>query len=82
MAASSSRFLGGALVVSESISRRVEAVISATARLVASRLRREGLRPPDTLRTNCAAAASTSASVAGGWKLFSGLMFLHILPGR
>ena len=33
-----------------------------------------------TLRTNCAAAASTSSSVAGGSKLFKGRMFLHISP--
>jgi hypothetical protein len=39
----------------------------------------DGLVKPLILRTNCSAAARTSASVVGGSKLKSGLMFRHIL---
>ena len=50
----------------------------ATALSNAGWLRCEGLVVPESLRTNCSAASRTSASVAGGSKLNSGLMFLHI----
>src|SRR5438105_6143382 len=39
----------------------------------------EGLLKPESLRTNCSDAARISSSVAGGSKLNSVLMFLHML---
>ncbi len=51
---------------------------SSTARSKAAWFDCDGLVNPLTLRTNCTAAARTSASVAGGSKLNSSLMFRHI----
>ena len=55
------------------ISACAAAVTSATARLKAGSLASEGLLQPLTLRTNCSAAARTSASVAGGLEVEQGL---------
>src|SRR5688572_21675764 len=48
------------------------------ARLNASWFAFDGAVKPLILRTNCTDAARTSSSVAGGSKLKSGRMFLHI----
>src|SRR5262245_43339265 len=74
LAASISRFFGGAVVSSESTSRRVAFAISITARSNGSMFDTLGLRVPLTLRTYCKAAAWISSSVAGGSKLNSGRM--------
>src|SRR5256712_344582 len=79
---SSSRFLGGALIVSESISRRAIVVTSATALLNAASFACEGCVVPLSLRTNCNAEARISSSVAGGAKFASVLMFLHMSAPR
>jgi hypothetical protein len=52
--------------------------MSSTAALNAASFAEEGLVNPLILRTNCSEAARISSSVAGGSKLKSGLMFLHI----
>ena len=52
-------------------------VTSTTARLNASSFALDGLLKPLNLRTNCSADARISASVAGGSKLNSVLMFRH-----
>src|SRR5688572_24264879 len=77
--ASSSRLRGAALVWSESISRWAASVTSSTARLKAASFAREGRAVPLSLRTNWSADARISSSVAGGSKLASVLMFLHML---
>ena len=51
---------------------------SSTARLNAASLAFDGAVKPDSLRTNCSDAARTSSSVAGGAKLNSVLMLLHM----
>src|SRR5262245_59119262 len=51
---------------------------SSTARLNAGSLLFDGAVKPDSLRTNCSDAARTSSSVAGGSKLNSVLMLLHM----
>src|SRR3989442_14828782 len=79
---SSSRFLGGALMVSESISRRAIVVTSATALLNAASFACEGCVVPLSFRTNCNADARISSSVAGGSKFASVLMFLHMSAPR
>jgi hypothetical protein len=76
--ASTSRFLGGALIVNESTSLRATALTSATAALKAASLACDGFVDPLNLRTNCSAEAWISSSVAGGSKLASVLMFLHM----
>jgi hypothetical protein len=78
LAASSSRFLGDA-VVSRECRRRVEiaAISSIAARKVAS-LALEGLLKPLIFLTNWSEAARTSSSVTGGSKLKSILMFRHM----
>src|SRR5438874_721586 len=48
------------------------------ARLNAASLARDGFVAPLSLRTNCSADARISSSVAGGSKLASVLIFLHI----
>ena len=53
--------------------------MAATAALKAASFARDGLVKPLILRTYCNDAAWISSSVAGGSKLNSGLMFLHIL---
>jgi hypothetical protein len=76
--ASSSRLRGGALVLYEWINRRADAVTSSTAALNAASFVRDGCVDPLNFRTNCSADARISSSVAGGSKLDSVLMFLHI----
>ena len=78
-AASISRFLGGEAVTSEFNNLLEAAVTSSTARWNAAWLACEGLPDPLIFRTNCSAAFWISSSVAGGSKLKSVLMFLHIL---
>src|SRR5436309_543122 len=78
LAASSSRFFGGALVSSELRSVLQTAAISSTAARNAASLAFDGLVKPLTLRTNCNEAARISSSVTGGSKLYSVLMFRHI----
>src|SRR5262249_8018360 len=77
-AATSSRFLGVAVVVSESISRRATCATSSIASLNASSLAFDGALNPLSLRTNCSDAARISSSVAGGSKLNSVLILRHI----
>src|SRR4051812_10473945 len=72
LAASSSRFLGGAAVTSCSSSRRVAAATVSTASSNAAALACEGLVAPLILRTYCSAASWTSASVAGGGEVWRG----------
>src|SRR5438067_4346055 len=81
-AATSSRFLGAAPVLSESISRRAIAATSSIARSNAASLAFDGALNPLSFRTNCSDAARISSSVAGGSKLNSVLMFLHISDAR
>src|SRR6187200_1068406 len=76
--ASSSRFLGGAVVTSCSSSRRVAAATASTASSNAAALACEGLVAPLILRTYCSAASWTSDSVAGGWKLWRVRMLRHM----
>ena len=76
--ASTSRFRGGAAVTS-SRSKRVDASATpSTARANAASFAFDGLAAPLSLRTYCVAAARISSSVAGGSKLWSVLMFLHM----
>lgn len=77
-AASTSRFLDGALVTRESTSVRVSRATLSTARSNAARLTREGRGPPMILRTYWRAAAWTSSFVAGGSKLWRVLMLRHM----
>jgi len=58
----------------------VAALTVAIAASNASWLVAEGFVMPATFRTYCVAAASTSGRVAGGSKLWSTLMFLHMPP--
>src|SRR5579885_101178 len=76
--ASSSRLLAGAFVSSERSSRADTRAISSTAAVNGASLAFEGLFRPLILRTNWSDAARISSSVAGGSKLNSILMFLHI----
>ena len=78
LAASSSRFFGGCVVSSESMSSRAHAAIELTARSKTTSLRFDGLVDPLSLRTNWSAASRISSSVAGGSKLNKGLMFRHM----
>src|SRR5262249_1875915 len=78
-AATSSRFFGGAAVVSESISVRATSATSSIAWLKARSLAFDGALNPLSLRTNCSEAARISSSVAGGSKLNSVLILRHIL---
>src|SRR5690606_11896428 len=55
------------------------AATRSTASSNASRFAAEGLFIPESFRTNCSAEALTSSEVAGGSKLKSVLMFLHIV---
>src|SRR4051812_49152727 len=77
--ASTSRSREGALVCSEVSSRRAASPTSVTARSNASALACEGWLKPESLRTNCSAEASISASVTGGSKLNNVLMLRHML---
>jgi DNA-binding NarL/FixJ family response regulator len=58
----------------------VAAATSSTAWAKASSFARDGFEEPLTFRTYCNAAAAISSSVAGGSKLWSVLMFLHMGP--
>src|SRR5215475_6103945 len=78
LAASSSRFLGGACVSSEIRSFLESAAISSTAARNATSFAFDGLLKPLSFLTNCSEAARISSSVTGGSKLKSVLMFLHI----
>ena len=80
LAASSPRSFAGAWVTRESSRCCVAWAISCTARLKASSLALDGLVLPLILRTYCSAAASTSAVVAWGSKLWRVRMFRHISP--
>jgi hypothetical protein len=53
-------------------------VIASTAAWNAAWLALDGFLKPLTLRTNCNEASRISASLAGGSKLKSGLIFLHM----
>ena len=70
--------LGGALVSNASTSLRATSAMSSIARLNAAWFAFDGAVKPLILRTNCTDAARTSSSLAGGSKLKSGRMFLHI----
>ena len=78
LAASTSRFLGGAAVTRESTSIRVSTAICSTARSKAARLAFDGRGVPAILRTYCRAAAWTSSSVAGGSKLWRVRILRHM----
>jgi hypothetical protein len=78
LAASSSRFLGGALVSSDCKSRIEMPEISSTAARNKASLAFDGLLKPLIFLTNCREEARTSASFTGGSKLNRVLMFLHI----
>src|SRR5580692_12457024 len=80
-AATSSRFLGGAVVSSERIKRADTPAISSTAAKNAASFACDGLLKPVIFLTNCNEAACTSSFVTGGSKLKRGLMFLHIASG-
>ena len=58
---------------------RALAATSSTARSKAALLALEGALNPLSFLTNCKDAARISASVAGGSKLKSVLMFLHMM---
>jgi hypothetical protein len=66
------------MVVRDEIRTRAAAVTSSTACSNAASFALEGLLKPLSFLTNCKAEARISASVAGGSKLNSVLMFLHI----
>jgi single-strand DNA-binding protein len=78
LAASASRFLGGAFVSSEFRSFLETAATSPTAARKAASLAFDGLLKPLNFRTNCSEAARISSSVTGGSKLKSILIFRHI----
>src|SRR5271165_1914888 len=77
-AASSSLFLGAALVSSDRSSRPETPAISSTAATNAAWFAFEGLLKPLIFLTNCNEAARISSSVIGGSKLKRFLMFLHM----
>src|SRR6266849_4188487 len=81
LAASSSRFFGGALVSSERRSRPEMAATSSMAAWKAASLALDGLLKPVIFRTNCSEAARTSSGVTGGSKLKSVLIFRHMVWG-
>src|SRR5690606_3060358 len=76
--ASTSLSLGGIAVSRPASNRAVAAATASTAAANAASLARDGLWNPLTFRTYWSAAARTSASVAGGSKLKSGLMLRHM----
>src|SRR5215469_15372546 len=77
LAASSSRFFGGAVVSRERSSRSDTPATSSTAASNAASFALDGLVNPLILRTNWSEAARTSSGVTGGSKLKSVLIFLH-----
>src|SRR5215469_337772 len=87
LAASTSRYRGGALVTRVSSSSCAAAATWSTARSNASWFALEGRVKPLSLRTNCSEDALISSSVAGGLKLWSVLILRHmgnprLIPGR
>src|SRR5208283_3267474 len=78
LAASSSRFFGGAFVSSAPRSSIEIAAMPSTAARNRASLAFDGLLNPVIFRTNWSAAARVSSSVTGGSKLNSVLMFLHM----
>src|SRR5215467_2785899 len=78
LAASSSRFLGAAVVSSARSSLPEQAAISSIASAKAASLAFDGLLKPVIFRTNCSEAARTSSGVTGGSKLKRFLLFLHM----
>src|SRR5260370_3885427 len=78
LAASSSRFFGGALVSSEWRRRAEIAATSSTAARNEASLALDGLLKPVIFLTNCSEAARTSSALTGGSKLKRVLIFLHI----
>src|SRR5712691_7928283 len=78
LAASSSRFLGGALVSSEWRRRADIAATSSTAARNEASLALDGLLKPVIFLMNCSEAARTSSALTGGSKLKRVLIFLHI----
>src|ERR1700677_5097556 len=79
LAASSSRFFGGAFVSSDRSNRAETAATSSTALRNDGSLAFDGLLNPLIFLTNWSEAARTSCSVVGGSKLNSVLMFRHIM---
>ena len=77
-AASISRSRGWASDFSEKTNRRAASVTSSTACRKAASFAFDGALYPLNFRTNCNADAPISSSVAGGSKLKSVRMFLHI----
>src|ERR1700751_4132210 len=80
-AASSSRFLSGAVVWSARRSRIETLAISSIAARNAVSFAFDGLLKPLIFLTNCSDAARISASVTGGLKLKRVLMFRHMVCG-
>jgi hypothetical protein len=73
-----SRLRGPAVVTNDRISAVADAVTSSTARSNATPFDLDGLVNPQSFLTNWSDASRISASVAGGSKLKSVLMFLHM----
>src|ERR1700733_2845375 len=78
LAASSSRFLGEAVLLREWSRRAEGGGIFVTAISNWAWLAWEGLVKPLILRTNCSEALRISSSVTGGSKLNSIFMFRHM----
>ncbi len=78
LAASSSRFRGAVVVLSEWSRREETSAISSTAARKAASFAFDGLLKPVIFLANCNDAARTSSAVTGGSKLKSVLMFRHI----
>jgi hypothetical protein len=78
LAASVSRFLGGAVVSSDAMRPAAMEAISSTACWNAAWLGFEGLVNPLILRTNWSEAARISDSVTGGSKLNRGRILRHM----
>ncbi len=78
LAASSSRFFGGALVSRERRRQPEMAAISSIAAWNEASLALDGLLKPLIFLTNCSEAARTSSGVTGGSKLKSVLIFRHM----
>src|SRR5215469_6897005 len=86
LAASTSRWRGGALVTRESSSSRAAVATWSTARSKASWFALEGRVKTLSLRTNCSDDALISSAVAGGLKLWSVLILRQwdnprLIPG-
>ena len=81
LAASSSRFLGGAFVSSECNKRCATSATPSTAAKNAASFVFDGFENPLIFLTNWSEAARTSSSVTGGSKLKRGRIFRHIRSG-